>query len=60
MASVCVLGAMLILLVGAYRFWRQQNAMLRGKVYAGGWEVMVIGFIMLIVCIAICRTEMCG
>ena len=30
---------MLVLLVGAYRFWLQQNAMIRGKVYAGGWDI---------------------
>lgn len=35
--------AILVCLLGAYRFWRQQNAMLRGKVYAGGWEINTIG-----------------
>jgi uncharacterized membrane protein YidH (DUF202 family) len=33
---------MVVLLIGAYRFWRQQHAMLRGTVYAGGWEITVI------------------
>lgn len=31
-----------VLLVGAFRFWRQQNAMMHGKVYAGGWEISVV------------------
>ena len=41
---------MVILLLGAYRFWRQQNAILRGKVHAGGWEVNAIGVTVLMVC----------
>lgn len=60
MASVCILGAILVLLAGAYRFWRQQNAILRGKVHAGGWETIAIGIMVLIVCFAICGREMCG
>ncbi len=36
-------AAILVGLLGAFRFWRQQNAMLRRKVHAGGWEVVVIG-----------------
>ena len=43
-------AAMVILLLGAYRFWRQQNAILRGKVHAGGWEVNAIGVTVLMVC----------
>jgi hypothetical protein len=30
---------MVILLVGAVRFWRQQSALVRGKIHAGGWEL---------------------
>ena len=59
-AIACILGAILVLLVGAYRFWRLQNAVLRGKVYAGGWEVLFTGIIVLIVCAAIFRTEIRG
>jgi uncharacterized membrane protein YidH (DUF202 family) len=33
--------AILIALVGAHRFWRQQGAIARGKIYAGGWELNV-------------------
>lgn len=24
---------------GAFRFWRQQNALMRGRILAGGWEI---------------------
>ncbi|RAO67366.1 uncharacterized protein BHQ10_003378 [Talaromyces amestolkiae] len=36
--------AILVALLGAYRFWRQQNAIARGKVLSGGWEIHGIGF----------------
>lgn len=35
--------ALLIVLVGAYRFWRQQSSITDGKVLAGGWELNSIG-----------------
>lgn len=31
-----------VLLVGAFRFWRQQSAMIRGKVHCHGWEISMI------------------
>ena len=41
--AACFIGlAILVLLLGAVRFWRQQSAMVRGKVYAGGWEINTI------------------
>ena len=43
---------MIILVLGTYRFWRQQNAMLRGKVHAGGWETNAVGILIVVVCIA--------
>ena len=43
LACVCIGAAIIVLLLGAHRFWRQQNAILRGKVHAGGWEVNAIG-----------------
>ena len=43
LACVCTGAAIIVLLLGAYRFWRQQNAILRGKVHAGGWDMNVIG-----------------
>lgn len=50
LASAFIVAAMVVLLLGTYRFWRQQNAILRGKVNAGGWEVNVIGITILLVC----------
>lgn len=43
LACICIGAAILVQILGAYRFWRQQNAMLRGKIHAGGWELNVIG-----------------
>lgn len=43
LACVCIGAAIVVLLLGAYRFWRQQNAILRGKVRVGGWEINAIG-----------------
>ncbi|KAF3046501.1 hypothetical protein E8E12_010323 [Didymella heteroderae] len=41
--SVTFIGmAIFVLLVGAIRFWRLQDALVRGKALAGGWEVFVI------------------
>ncbi|KAF2132511.1 hypothetical protein P153DRAFT_393489 [Dothidotthia symphoricarpi CBS 119687] len=41
--------AIVVILIGAFRFWKLQLAMSRGKTYSGGWEVMTImGLIMLI------------
>ena len=49
LAAVCIGGSMLIMALGAYRFWRQQNAMLRGKVHAGGWDINAVGGVVLLV-----------
>ena len=43
---------MVILALGTYRFCRQQSAMLRGKVHAGGWETNAVGILIVAVCIA--------
>ncbi|KAL2041569.1 hypothetical protein N7G274_005951 [Stereocaulon virgatum] len=48
-ACSCIGAAVVVLLLGAYRFWRQQNAMLRGKVHAGGWEVNAIGMMVFMI-----------
>ncbi|KAJ4288159.1 hypothetical protein N0V90_012176 [Kalmusia sp. IMI 367209] len=39
LAASFMVSGMVVLLIGAYRFWRQQGAMIRGKVYTGGWEI---------------------
>ncbi|KAK2752371.1 hypothetical protein FQN55_007411 [Onygenales sp. PD_40] len=41
LACACHGCAMVLAAVGAHRFWRQQNALARGKVHAGGWELNV-------------------
>lgn len=51
LAVVCIGCSMLVLALGTYRFWRQQNAMLRGKVHAGGWDINAVGGIFVLVCI---------
>lgn len=41
--SVTFIGmAIFVLLVGTLRFFRLQNALVRGKALAGGWEILVI------------------
>ncbi|GAB7344720.1 hypothetical protein MBLNU457_3190t1 [Dothideomycetes sp. NU457] len=35
-------AAMILALIGAHRFWRQQMSMARGKVWASGWEIYTI------------------
>lgn len=43
--------AILVLLIGAYRFWSQQRAMIRGTVYAGGWDISLIMLLSIILCL---------
>jgi len=43
LSCVCHGFAILTPIMGAYRFWRQQSALTRGKVYSGGWELIVVG-----------------
>lgn len=49
LACICVGAAIVIAVLGAYRFWRQQNAILRGKIHVWGWEMAAIGVTALIV-----------
>ncbi|KAF2186968.1 hypothetical protein K469DRAFT_629751 [Zopfia rhizophila CBS 207.26] len=49
LAATFIAFGLVVLLIGAWRFWRQQNAMIRGKVYAGGWEVTMIMVLSVIV-----------
>lgn len=39
LSCTCTVAAIVVNLLGTYRFWRQQNAMLRGKILGGGWEL---------------------
>ncbi|EFE32208.1 uncharacterized protein ARB_01099 [Trichophyton benhamiae CBS 112371] len=45
LACVCHLLAVLVAVAGAFRFWRQQHALARGRVHAGGREVNFIGLV---------------
>ena len=42
LAACFIGGSIVVVLLGYVRFWRQQTAMARGKVWAGGWEVLGI------------------
>ena len=42
LAGIFIACSIAVTLLGAFRFWRQQNAMIRGKVHAGGWEILVM------------------
>ncbi|MCJ1242883.1 hypothetical protein MMC30_000079 [Trapelia coarctata] len=53
LAAICHGTAILVTFIGGWRFWRQQNALARGKVHVGGWEIKTVGFIALIAEIAI-------
>ncbi|KAJ5966855.1 hypothetical protein N7501_003103, partial [Penicillium viridicatum] len=46
LSVACHCVAILVALVGAYRFWRQQNAISRGRIYAGGWELNSVGILL--------------
>ncbi|KAF2736609.1 hypothetical protein EJ04DRAFT_489485 [Polyplosphaeria fusca] len=50
-ATFIAFGA-LVLLFGAFRFWLQQNAMVRGKIYAGGWGILIIMGVSILICTA--------
>ncbi len=43
LGSVCQAAALFNMIIGAYRFWRHQNAMVKGQACAGGWEILLIG-----------------
>ncbi|KAL4928932.1 uncharacterized protein BDV17DRAFT_263125 [Aspergillus undulatus] len=45
LSVTCHCAAMLTAVLGAYRFWKQQSAIALGTVYAGGWELNVIGLL---------------
>ncbi|GIC92779.1 DUF202 domain-containing protein [Aspergillus udagawae] len=45
LAVTCHVIAILIALMGAHRFWRQQSAVAHGKVKAGGWQLNWIGIL---------------
>jgi uncharacterized membrane protein YidH (DUF202 family) len=55
LSVTCHCVAVLVALIGAYRFWRQQSAISRGKVHAGGWELNWVGILLFAVGGSTCR-----
>ena len=49
LSVACHCVAVIVALIGAYRFWRQQSAVSLGKVHAGGWEVNSVGILLFLV-----------
>lgn len=43
LAGILQGAALCVILIGGFRFWRQQSAMAIGKVHAGGWELTALG-----------------
>lgn len=55
LAVSCHGVAVLVALIGAFRFWRQQNAISLGKIHAGGWELNSVGILLFAVCYISCE-----
>jgi len=49
MASVCFSGAIIITLVGAFRTWHYQDALVRGRALSGGSGLSAVGLVILAV-----------
>lgn len=43
LACICQGAAIYVLLLGAFRTWRSQNAIVRGKALSGGFEMVFLG-----------------
>jgi uncharacterized membrane protein YidH (DUF202 family) len=48
-AAVCQLLAMVIIVIGACRFFKQEHAIKRGQAHSGGWEVLMTAGLILAV-----------
>lgn len=48
---------MVVVTLGGWRFWRQQNALVRGKIHAGGFEIYLTMFLVFSVSSACCFTR---
>ncbi|KAJ5133061.1 hypothetical protein N7448_007219 [Penicillium atrosanguineum] len=46
LSVTCHCVAVVVALIGAYRFWRQQSAISRGKIHVGGWELNWVGILL--------------
>jgi uncharacterized membrane protein YidH (DUF202 family) len=49
LGSLCQAAALVNIITGAYRFWRHQSAMIKGEACAGGWEILLIGILIILV-----------
>jgi len=50
-ATCFIVAAVLVVLLGAVRYWRQQTALARGKVLAGGFELLLIMGLVVLLCV---------
>jgi uncharacterized membrane protein YidH (DUF202 family) len=58
LAALFQVGSIVVLLKGAWRCWRLQNAMLRGKIITASWETMGTGLIIVSVSLP-CAKVLC-
>lgn len=49
LACICHLGAITVCGIGAFKTWKTQNAMVRGKALSGGFEIIFVGVGVLLV-----------
>jgi len=42
LACICQGAAIYTLMIGAFRTWRSQNAIVRGKAISGGYEILLM------------------
>ena len=59
LGAICQGAAMVTLMLGTFRWWRQQNAITRGKALAGGFELTLIGLLVLLVSPFLIRQRAC-
>ncbi|KOC14530.1 hypothetical protein AFLA70_5g008911 [Aspergillus flavus AF70] len=53
LSVTCHCIAVIVAMIGACRFWKQQNAVALGTVYAGGWELNCIGLLIALIILAL-------
>ncbi|KAE9981539.1 hypothetical protein EG328_011576 [Venturia inaequalis] len=53
LAACFIIAAIIVLSLGAIRFWRQQSAIVRGKVIAGGWEINFLMIMAILLCVTL-------
>ncbi|OGM50933.1 hypothetical protein ABOM_000501 [Aspergillus bombycis] len=53
LSVTCHCIAAIVAVIGACRFWKQQNAVALGTVHAGGWELNCIGLLIALIILAL-------